>query len=307
MERSNTMAFKTCTLSLVLAAIALATGCSAPVTTSDAEPSVAESIATTWIKVDGSSTVFPLTDEVAKELQFERGTNAPDISVEFSGTGGGFRKFCAGETDINNASRPILRDEMALCKQNGVEYIEIPVAFDALTVVVHPDNDWASEMTVSELKTLWEPAAEGRITQWNQIRPEWPKEPINLHGADLDSGTYDYFVDAIVGEAGATRTDYTAQSDDDLIVRAARNDLDALGYFGYAYYNENRQQLEAIATAVTLFGLNSGAALATVVGVLIEVPVMLMLVEFCRRTAFWFPREPDKATLPDPRCVSIKP
>lgn len=301
------MAFKTCTLSLVLAAIALVTGCSAPVTTSDAEPSVAESIATTWIKVDGSSTVFPLTDEVAKELQFERGTNAPDISVEFSGTGGGFRKFCAGETDINNASRPILRDEMALCKQNGVEYIEIPVAFDALTVVVHPDNDWASEMTVSELKTLWEPAAEGRITQWNQIRPEWPKEPINLHGADLDSGTYDYFVDAIVGEAGATRTDYTAQSDDDLIVRAVRNDLDALGYFGYAYYNENRQQLEAIATAVTLFGLNSGAALATVVGVLIEVPVMLMLVEFCRRTAFWFPREPDKATLPDPRCVSIKP
>ena len=179
------------------------------------------------IKIDGSSTVFPLTDEVAKELKFEKGEEAPDISVEFSGTGGGFKKFCAGETDINNASRPILKSEMETCKTNGVEYIEIPVAFDALTVAVNPENDWANNLTVEELKTMWEPSAEDEIIQWSQVRDSWPEQPLNLHGADVESGTYDYFTEAIVGEAQASRSDYTAQVDDDLIVRAVRQDPNA--------------------------------------------------------------------------------
>jgi len=199
------------------------------------------------INIDGSSTVYPLTDEVAKELQFEQGEAAPNITINFSGTGGGFKQFCAGETDINNASRPILKAEMEICKANGVEYIEIPVAFDALTVVVHPDNDWADDITVAELQAMWEPAAEGTIIQWSQVRSDWPDQPLNLHGPDVESGTYDYFTEAIVAEAQASRTDYTAQSDDDLIVRAVRQDPNALGFFGYAYYNENRSQLKALA------------------------------------------------------------
>lgn len=199
------------------------------------------------IKIDGSSTVFPLTDEIVSELKFEQGEKAPDVSIEFSGTGGGFKKFCAGETDINNASRPILKAEMEACKANGVEYIEIPVAFDALTVVVNAKNDWADSITVEELKAMWEPAAEGKVTQWNQVRDRWPDRPLTLHGADAESGTYDYFTEAIVGEAKASRSDYTDQSDDDLIVRAVRQDPDALGFFGYAYFNENRQQLKALA------------------------------------------------------------
>lgn len=151
--------------------LALLAGCSttqAPI--SEQPPDEAVSTEVSSIKIDGSSTVYPLTDEIVSELKFEKGEDAPDISVEFSGTGGGFKKFCAGETDINNASRPILKAEMETCKANGVEYIEIPVAFDALTVVVNPENDWADSMTVEELKTMWEPAAEGEVMQWKQVR-----------------------------------------------------------------------------------------------------------------------------------------
>jgi phosphate transport system substrate-binding protein len=232
--------------SILLATVLVS--CSAP---PESNPQRQQSAASTppvsSIKIDGSSTVFPLTDEVVKELQFEKGKNAPEVFVEFSGTGGGFKKFCAGETDINNASRPILKAEMEICKANGIEYVEIPVAFDALTVVVHPDNDWVDSITVEELKTVWEPDAEGKVTQWSQVRPDWPDQPLNLHGADVESGTYDYFTEAIVGESKASRSDYTAQSDDDLIVRAVRQDPDALGFFGYAYYDENRNQLKALA------------------------------------------------------------
>ena len=209
--------------------------------------SAASTTGDSLIRIDGSSTVFPLTDEIVSELKFEKGEDAPKISVEFSGTGGGFKKFCAGETDINNASRPILKAEMETCKANGVEYIEIPVAFDALTVVVNPENNWVDSITVEELKTMWEPAAEGTITQWNQVRGDWPDRPLNLHGADVESGTYDYFTEAIVGESKASRSDYTDQVDDDLIVRAVRQDSDALGFFGYVYFDENRRQLKAVA------------------------------------------------------------
>ncbi|MEO1386166.1 MAG: PstS family phosphate ABC transporter substrate-binding protein [Cyanobacteria bacterium J06634_6] len=237
--------------------LAVLTGCSTPQAPSSDQssvetPSLSEADTSetgksiSSIKIDGSSTVYPLTDEIAKELAFEKGEDAPDISVAFSGTGGGFKKFCAGETDINNASRPILKDEMETCKANGVEYVEIPVAFDALTVVVHPDNDWAESMTVEELKAMWEPAAEGSITQWSDVRDGWPNQPLNLNGADVESGTYDYFTEAVVGESGASRSDYTDQVDDDLIVRAVRQDPNALGFFGYAYFEENQNQLKAV-------------------------------------------------------------
>ncbi|HEY9889652.1 MAG TPA: substrate-binding domain-containing protein, partial [Candidatus Obscuribacterales bacterium] len=176
------------------------------------------------IVIDGSSTVYPLSAEVVEELRFELGEEAPAITVEFSGTGGGFRKFCAGEIDINGASRPILKAEMAVCAANGIEYLELPVAFDALTVVVHEDNDWASDITVAELQALWEPAAEGKITRWQQVRPNWPDRPLNLYGADVDSGTYDYFTEAIVKDPGVSRQDYTDEADDERIVRAVRSD-----------------------------------------------------------------------------------
>jgi phosphate transport system substrate-binding protein len=232
-----------------LALTALTVACSVPTepTVNSSSEDISAANSSSSINIDGSSTVYPLTDEVAKELQFEQGEAAPNITIDFSGTGGGFKKFCAGETDINNASRPILKAEMEICKANGVEYIEIPVAFDALTVVVHPENDWANDITVAELKAMWEPAAEGEVIQWSQVRSDWPNQPLSLHGADVESGTYDYFTEAIVGEAQASRSDYTAQSDDDLIVRAVRQDPNSLGFFGYAYYNENRSQLKALA------------------------------------------------------------
>ena len=223
----------------------LLVGCSNSSQPVSEQPSQLSTTEISSIKIDGSSTVFPLTDEIVQELQFEKANTAPEITVEFSGTGGGFKKFCAGETDINNASRPILKAEMEICKANGIDYVEIPVAFDALTVVVHPDNDWVDSMTVEELKTIWEPKAEGQVSQWNQVNSAWPQQPLNLHGADVESGTYDYFTEAIVGKSKASRSDYTAQSDDDLIVRAVRQDPDALGFFGYAYYDENRDQLKS--------------------------------------------------------------
>lgn len=199
------------------------------------------------IQIDGSSTVFPLTEAVADKLRFQEGEDAPKITVDISGTTGGFKKFCTGASDINNASRPILKAEMESCKANGVKYVEIPVAFDALTIVVHPKNKWADSISVAELKTMWEPNAQGKIVRWNQVRDEWPDEPLELHGADVESGTYDYFTEAIVGEANSSRKDYEAQEDDNLIVQAVSESPNALGYFGYAYYNENNQKLKALA------------------------------------------------------------
>lgn len=230
--------------SAILVGLAVASGCSAP--QAPVEPTDTGSVPQP-ILVDGSSTVFPLTEEVVGELQFEKGDAAPEVQVNFSGTGGGFKKFCVGETDINDASRPINPEEMELCRENGIEYIELPVAFDALTVVVHPDNDWADDITVEELQTMWEPAAEGEIMTWSDVRSDWPNEPLNLHGADLESGTYDYFAEAIVGDEGATRSDYTDHVDDEETVREVRRDPYALGYFGYAYYESNQRTLRALA------------------------------------------------------------
>lgn len=196
------------------------------------------------IKIDGSSTVYPITDAIAKEYQ--KTAKNTQIEVNFSGTGGGFKKFCAGETDISNASRPISEKEMAECKKNSIGYIELPIAFDALTVVVNPQNDWAKDITTEELKKIWEPAAEGKITRWNQVRASWPDRPIKLYGPGKDSGTFDYFTEAVVGKTDASRNDYTASEDDDVLVDGISKDPNALGYFGFAYYEANQSKLKAL-------------------------------------------------------------
>lgn len=197
------------------------------------------------ILIDGSSTVFPITQAVAKEFQ---NTQEEDIKikVDFTGTGGGFRKFCAGETDISNASRPIQPKEMEACRNAGVPYIELPIAFDALTVVVNPQNTWAKDITLAELQKMWTPASQGRLTRWQQIRPSWPDKPLNLFGPGKDSGTFDYFTEAVVGQAKASRSDYTASEDDNALVRGVSEDPNALGYFGYAYYETNQDQLQPL-------------------------------------------------------------
>jgi len=168
------------------------------------------------------------------------------VTVGISGTGGGFKKFCRGETDIQDASRPILDKEMTDCKDAGVEYIELPVAFDALTVVINPKNTFLKAITVDELKKMWEPAAQGKVMRWNQVNPAWPDAPIKLFGAGSDSGTFDYFTEAITGKSKASRGDFTASEDDNVLVQGVAQDVNALGYFGYAYYAENMNRLKAV-------------------------------------------------------------
>ena len=197
------------------------------------------------VKIDGSSTVFPITEAVAEEFQKAK-RGAIKVTVGISGTGGGFKKFCRGETDISNASRPILKKEMADCKQAGVQYIELPVAFDALTVVVNPKNTFVKNLSVAELKKMWEPAAQGKITNWNQINPAFPKAPLKLFGAGADSGTFDYFTEAITGKSKSSRGDFTASEDDNVLVQGVSRDVNALGFFGFAYYVENRDKLKAV-------------------------------------------------------------
>ncbi len=197
------------------------------------------------IKIDGSSTVYPITEAVAEEFQKAQ-RNAIKVTVGVSGTGGGFKKFCRDETDISNASRPITAKEMEDCKTAGVQYIEMPIAFDALTVVIHPKNSFLKQITVAELKMLWEPAAQGKVTRWNQVNPAWPDAPIRLFGPGADSGTFEYFTEATVGKARASRGDYTASEDDNVLVQGVSRDINALGYFGYAYYAENKARLKAL-------------------------------------------------------------
>jgi phosphate transport system substrate-binding protein len=198
------------------------------------------------VKIDGSSTVYPVTEAVAEEFQNLKAGKV-HVTVGISGTGGGFKKFVRGETDISNASRPISAEEMKAAKESNIEFIELPIAFDALTVMVNPKNDWVDFLTVSELKMIWEPGAQGKITRWNQVRPNWPDQPIKLYGAGSDSGTFDYFTEAVVGKAKASRGDFTASEDDNVLVQGISHDKYALGYFGYAYYAENKSVLKAVA------------------------------------------------------------
>jgi phosphate transport system substrate-binding protein len=218
----------------VLGLALVAVGCSTPETVEQRAP----------IRIDGSSTVFPITQAIAAAYNTEN-ADSVEVDVSFSGTGGGFEKFCAGETDISNASRPIVEDEIAACDAAGIRYYELPVAFDALTVVVNPQNTWAEDITVEELKALWEPAAQGKITQWNQVGPGWPAERSALYGPGLDSGTYDYFAEVVVGSD--TRSDFVASEDDEILAEGVANNPNALGYFGLAYYEENQDSLKALA------------------------------------------------------------
>ena len=198
------------------------------------------------IQIDGSSTVFPITEAVSEEFQKTK-KGAVKVTVGIAGTGGGFKKFCRGETAISDASRPILKAEMETCKQSGIQYIELPIAFDALTVMVNPKNDWVKSLTVADLKKMWEPSAQGKVTTWNQVRSEWPNSPLKLFGPGADSGTFDYFTEAIVGKAKSSRGDFTASEDDNVLVQGIANDRNALGYFGFAYYIENQKKLKAVA------------------------------------------------------------
>jgi phosphate transport system substrate-binding protein len=198
------------------------------------------------VRIDGSSTVFPVTEAMAEEFQ-RTSAGRVRVTVGISGTGGGFQKFCNDELDIADASRPINRSEITACTQKEISFVELPVAFDGLSVVVSQSNTWVDSMTVSELKAMWSPEAQGTITNWNQIRPEWPDAPLTLYGPGADSGTFDYFTEVINGTARASRGDYTASEDDNVLVQGVAGDPNALGYFGYAYYEENQDRLKLIA------------------------------------------------------------
>ena len=195
------------------------------------------------VKIDGSSTVFPITEAVAEEFQKATGNR---VTVGISGTGGGFKKFTRGETDVQNASRPISESEIAAAKAAKIEFLEFPIAYDALTVVVNSKNDWVKDIKISELKKIWEPAAQGQIKKWNQIRPEWPDKEIKLYGAGSDSGTFDYFTEAVVGKSKSSRGDYTASEDDNVLVQGVEGDKFSLGYMGYSYYEAHKNRLKAL-------------------------------------------------------------
>jgi phosphate transport system substrate-binding protein len=197
------------------------------------------------IKVDGSSTVYPIAEAVAEE--FKKDNAGVDVQIGVSGTGGGFQKFCRAETDISNASRPVKPTEIETCKKNGIDFLELPVAYDGLAVVVNPKNTWAASMTVEELKKLWTPRAQGKITRWNQVRSAWPDREIHLFGAGVDSGTYDYFTEAVVGKEGASRGDFTSSEDDNVLVQGIANDELALGFMGLAYVEQNKGKLKLVA------------------------------------------------------------
>jgi phosphate transport system substrate-binding protein len=196
------------------------------------------------IAVDGSSTVYPITEAMAEEFRREQ----PDVKVTVgvSGTGGGFKKFGRGEIDICDASRPIKDSELETARQNRVKFVELPVAYDGIAILVNPRNTWCQSITVQELKRLWEPSAQNKVRRWNQVRPDWPDREIHLFGPGVDSGTYDYFTGAIVGKEGASRGDFTSSEDDNVLVQGIAADELALGFFGYAYYAENKDRLRAV-------------------------------------------------------------
>lgn len=198
------------------------------------------------IRIDGSSTVYPISKAIAEGFKTTPNGQDADITVAFSGTSAGFRAFCSGKTDISDASRPILIAEMNECIANGVPFIELPIAFDALTIAVHPQNTWLKEISVAELKKLWEKAAEKKLTRWNQLCPDFPNAPIVLWGAGQDSGTFDYFNEAILGDKRGSRTDYKGSEDDNEIVGGIAGDVNALGYLPYAYYVANQNRLRTV-------------------------------------------------------------
>ena len=199
----------------------------------------------TGIEIDGSSTVFPVTAAIAEE--YREVDPEQHVTVGVSGTGGGFQKLAKNEIDVANASRSIKTEEKTLAEQNNVDFVELEVAYDGLAVVVNPENNWLDSINVVQLKKIWEPAAQGKITHWNQINPEWPNEEIHLFGPGVASGTFDYFTEAVVGESGASRGDFTASEDDNVLVQGVANDKYGLGFFGLAFYEANKDKLKLVA------------------------------------------------------------
>lgn len=211
------------------------------------------------VKVDGSSTVFPITEAVSEEFQMDRANKGIMVTVGISGTGGGFKKFCRSEIDVTNASRPIKSTEIALCGKNGVEYLELPIAFDGIAIIVNKSNSFLKEITVDELKKMWSPEAQRKVLKWSDVNPAWPSTPLRLFGPGVDSGTFDYFTKAINGEEGASRGDFTATEDDNVIVQGVSTDKSALGFLGLAYYEENKNKLKVVPVVATK-GVNKGKA-----------------------------------------------
>ena len=203
-----------------------------------------EAVAPALVAVDGSSTVFPITEAVAEDWQ--KSNQGMKATVGISGTGGGFKKFCAGDIDISDASRPIKASEAADCQAKGIEYIELPVAFDGLAVMVNPENTWVDHLTVAELKKIWEPEAQGKVLRWSDVRTGWPQTELHLYGPGADSGTFDYFTEAIVGKEDSSRGDFTVSEDDNVLVQGIANDAAALGFFGVAYYEQNKDSLKLV-------------------------------------------------------------
>jgi len=245
LKNKQTIRIASLVLALVLSISVLA-GCGGTAATTTAGSAASGSTAAALsgkIIVDGSSTVFPITEAVAEE--FSKLHKNVEVPVGFSGTGGGFKKFTAGESDISNASRPIKDSEKELAVKNSIEYVELKVAYDGLSVVINKNNTWATSITVAELKKIWAPNS--TVTKWSDVRPEWPAEKINLYGPGTDSGTFEYFTEAINGKAGDTRKDYTPSEDDNVLVQGIAGDKYAMGYFGYAYYEENQDKLKVLA------------------------------------------------------------
>jgi len=248
MQLNGRIGGRTARLACSLSILALAASLSAcggggdTATTSDTAAS-GESVSGD-IQIDGSSTVYPIAEAMAEEFQ---GAN-PDarVTVGVSGSGGGFKKFCAGETDISNASRPIKEEEAAACEAAGIEFAEVPIAYDGITLVTNNENDWATCLTIEQLNTMWSPDSEGAVTNWNQVDPSFPDQALELYGPGTDSGTFDYFTEEVNGEEGASRGDYTASEDDNVIVTGVESSSGSLGYFGYAYYEENEGALKAL-------------------------------------------------------------
>jgi phosphate transport system substrate-binding protein len=233
------MSFRMFALSVSVAVMIFLGGCGSKTDTGGENESLQGDI-----RIDGSSTVYPVTEAIAEEFRVEH----PDvkITVGVSGTGGGFSKFCRGEIDINDASRPIKEQEAASCKSGNIQFVGLKVAYDGLVVVVNKENTWVNNITVDELEKIWEPGAQEKITRWNQIRPEWPAEEFHLYGPGIASGTYDYFTEAIIGKSGSSRGDYTASEDDNVLVQGIAGDKHGLGFFGLAYYEENKDKLKLV-------------------------------------------------------------
>ena len=210
----------------------------------DARPGATPSSGPSLVTLDGSSTVFPISEAVAEE--FQKTDSSVRVTVGISGTGGGFQKFCRSEIDIADASRPISPSEVEACKKSGVEYIELPVAFDGIAIAVNPKAAWVDHITIAELKTIWAPESQGKITRWSQVRQGWPDRELHLFGAGVDSGTYDYFTEVVNGKAKASRGDFTSSEDDNVLVTGISNDELALGFVPYAYFEENHGKLKLV-------------------------------------------------------------